>query len=74
MNRSTEYIIRHNDMMLHAIVQNGVTMLKNPNMPVSRELIEDVCKAINLYENELTHRFMMSDFVIKEEIDSLGEN
>ena len=69
-----DYIIRDGDRLLYVRKKNGLTMLENFKGIVSKELINEVIACIELYENEVTHRTMMSNFVFNEEIDNLDEN
>lgn len=69
-----DYIIRNGEQLLYVRKKNGLTMLENYKGIVSRELINEVIACIELYEKEVTHRSMMSNFVFNEEMDNLDEN
>ena len=68
-----EYTLRNEGELIFAVKKQGVTMIKNHRKVVTRELIDSVVEAITLYDNELMHRSLMSDFVINEELNILDE-
>lgn len=73
MKDQSEYILRTEEEIIHAVKKQGVTMIKNYKGIVSRDLISDVVEAITSYDNERTYRSLMNDFVINEEFNTLDE-
>ena len=69
----SEYILRTEEEIIHAVKKQGVTMIKNYKGIVSRDLISDVVEAITSYDNERTYRSLMNNFVINEEFNTLDE-